>query len=119
MKPALDPHSENASSEDRRKHARYRFSAPITVRTSDGASISSMSVEISQSGMSIATTAALRSGDTLEIEPVGGGKASAIIRHRQGNFYGVEFISIADNQVEQIKDTCRMLPKFRTTSLDI
>jgi hypothetical protein len=119
LKTALDHDSRNANSSDRRKQPRYRFSAPITVRKSDGTRISSMSVEISQSGMSIATTENLPSGDPIKIEPVGGAEASAVIRHRHGNFYGLEFLNLAPVQAERIKDSCRTLPIFRTKSLDI
>jgi hypothetical protein len=119
LKTALDRDAKNANSSDRRNHRRYRFSAPVTVRKSDGSRISSMTVEISQSGMSIATTENLQSGDTIKIEPVGGAEASAVIRHRQGNFYGLEFLDLAPAQAERIKEGCRILPIFRTNSLKI
>jgi hypothetical protein len=119
MKAELDQDAKKPNSSDRRKHPRYRFSAPVTVRKSDGTRISSMSIEISPSGMSIATTESLQSGDPIKIEPVGGAEASAIIRHRHGNFYGLEFLHLAPDQEERIKDSCRTLPIFRTKSLNI
>jgi hypothetical protein len=119
LKTALDHDSENANSSDRRNHPRYRFSAPVTVRKSDGTRISSISVEISPSGMSIVTTENLQSGDPIKIEPVGGAEASAVIRHRHGNFYSLEFLHLAPAQAERIKDSCRTLPIFRTKSLNI
>jgi PilZ domain-containing protein len=119
LKTAFEHDSKNANSSDRRNHARYRFSAPVTVRKADGTRISSMSVEISQSGMSIATTENLQSGDPIKIEPVGGAEASAVIRHRHGNFYGLEFIHLAPAQADRIKESCRTLPIFRTNSLNI
>jgi hypothetical protein len=119
LKTALSDHSKNENSFDRRRHPRYRLSVPVTIRTTAGAQISSMSVEISQSGMSVATTENLQRGDTIEVEPVGGSRASAVIRHRHGNFYGLEFLHLAPVQVERIKDGCKTLPIFRANSLKI
>ena len=77
-----------------------------------------MSVEISQSGMSIATAARLQLGETVEVNP-GGAKASAIVRHIHGNFYGLEFIALSAGQIAHVQADCRTLPAFRTHSLPI
>jgi hypothetical protein len=111
--------AEPLSGPDRRRHVRYRLAAPVTILKADGTSIPTMSVEISQSGMSIATAASLQTGDTVDVEPVGGAKASAVVRYRHGNFYGLEFSGLTKAQIEQIQDDCRILPRFHTHSLSI
>jgi PilZ domain len=115
--PAETPASPEQAA-DRRRHPRYRLSIPVTLRK-DGALISSMTVEISQSGMSIATVANLNTGETVDVEPVGGDKASAVVRRRRGNFYGLEFVRLTEAQLEQLRNACRKLPLFRTHSLKI
>ena len=65
---------------DRRRHARYRLSVPITIRSADGTSISGICIEISQSAISAITADPLKVNDTVELEPIAGGKVSAIVR---------------------------------------
>jgi|SRR5215472_5679530 len=61
-----------------------------------------MSVEISQSGMSIATSQNLPVRDTVDIEPVLGASVSGVVRHRQGNFYGIEFVNLPTDHVSPL-----------------
>jgi hypothetical protein len=121
LKPTLDRDDENAAQahEERRRHRRFRLSVPVTIRRSDGTVISSMTVEISESGMSVATAVGLQSGEIIEVEPVAGGKASAMVRRCVGNFYGLEFTALSPEQVERINEACRMLPVFHSQSLKI
>jgi hypothetical protein len=102
---------------DRRRHPRYRYSAPITVLASDGSLVPGITLEISESGLSAVFGVPLRVGDTTEVGLVAGGKASARIRRNLGKVYGFEFLGLTTEQAEQIRDKCKMLPVYRCAVL--
>ena len=104
---------------DRRRHPRYRFSAPITIRSGDGLAIKGISIEISQSGMSAITADSLTLNDTVELEPIAAGKASAIVRRVTGRVYGLEFLNLTPEQGQRITEICRSLPLYQGKSLGI
>lgn len=112
--------SENSPSvSDRRRHDRYRFSAPITVHVGGGSAIPGMSLEISESGMSALIGAVLEVGGTVELEPVAGGKVSALVRRHSGKIYGFEFLNLTPEQIQRIGEICNPLPKYQSHALDI
>src|SRR5580693_671361 len=76
---------------DRRRHPRYRFSTPITIRSADGLATRGITIEISQSGMSAITADALSANETVELEPIAAGKVSATVHRAVGRVYGIEF----------------------------
>jgi PilZ domain-containing protein len=104
---------------DRRRHPRYRYSAPITVLASDGSPVPGITLEISESGLSAVIGGPLQVEDTTEVEPVAGGKALARIRRHLGKIYGFEFVELTAEQAEQIRDKCKKLPIYRCRSLRI
>ncbi len=104
---------------DRRRHPRYRYSAPITVLASDGSVVPGMTLEISESGFSAMIGVPLQVGDTTQVEPVAGGKASARIRRNLGKVYGFEFFDLTTEQIQQIRNKCKMLPIYRCQALGI
>jgi PilZ domain len=104
---------------DRRRHARYRYSAPIAVHPSGGSAIPGISLEISESGMSALIGAALIVGDTVELEPVAGGRVAALVRRHTGKIYGFEFLNLTPAQIQQIADSCKSLPKYQCKTMDI
>ena len=109
----------SASIPDRRRHARYRFSAPITVHSSNGSAIPGMSLEISQSGMSALLGDVLTVGDRVEVEPVAGGRVSALIVRNSGKIYAFEFLHLSPAQVRRIGENCKMLPRYNCKTLDV
>lgn len=104
---------------ERRKSARYRWSAPILVRSRSVPEMRGMSVEVSESGMSAVIGGSLNVGDRVELDPVGGAPATAVVRHLLGKFYGFEFVSISAAQAEKIRVACRRLPLYRSENLDL
>ena len=104
---------------DRRRHDRYRFTAPITVHPSGRSAIRGMSLEISESGMSVLIGDALVVGDTVELEPVVGGRVSALVRRHSGKIYGFEFLNLTSEQIQRIAESCKSLPKYQCKTLDI
>jgi hypothetical protein len=105
---------------DRRRHARYRFSAPITVHSKNGSSaIRGMSLEISESGMSALISDELMVGDTVELDPVIGSRVSALVRRHHGKIYGFEFLNLTKAQIRAIAKECKMLPIYQSHTLDI
>jgi c-di-GMP-binding flagellar brake protein YcgR len=104
---------------DRRRHPRYRFSTPITVRFADGSAMQGISIEISQSGMSAITAGSVTLNDTVELEPIAAGKASAIVRRVTGRVYGFEFLSLTPEQGQRITRACKSLPLYQRKSLGI
>jgi hypothetical protein len=101
---------------ERRRRPRYRFSAQMTIFTADGAAMSAISVDISESGMSAVADGLLKVGETVELEPVAGGKLSALVRHKLGGLYGFEFVSPGAEQVRRIAENCRMLGRHRSSA---
>ena len=104
---------------DRRRHARYRFSMPITVYLTGRAPMHGMSLEISESGMSVMISDELIIGAAVELEPVAGGKVSAHVRRHTGKVYGFEFLELDPARVQRIVETCKMLPLYSSKTLDI
>lgn len=117
--------TETASSEaplgilDRRRHDRYRFSAPITVHLNGGSALPGISLEISESGMSALIGATLVVGTTVELEPVAGSRVSALVRRHSGKIHGFEFLNLTFAQIHQIAEVCKSLPKYQCKTLDI
>jgi hypothetical protein len=104
---------------DRRRHPRYRYSAPITVLAADGSVVPGITLEISESGLSAVFGVPLRVGDKTEVEPIAGGKASARIRRNFGKVYGFEFLDLTTEQVHHLREKCKMLPIYRCQALAI
>jgi hypothetical protein len=112
------PASANASV-DRRKHPRYRFAAPISVRTSEGTVLEAITLEISESGLSAVLSSPLKVGDTARLEPVGGGAVTAEVRHHTGKVYGFKFLQVTDEQIKRLQDDCRRLPRYPPNKMGI
>src|SRR5262249_31769483 len=98
---------------ERRRRPRYRCSAAITIRPVERAAISGISVEISESGMSAVANGRLGVGETVELEPVAGGKLRAVVRYKLGSLYGFEFMNPSEEQVRQITENCKKLDLCR------
>jgi hypothetical protein len=67
-------------------------------------------MEISEGGLSALVGADFHVGDRLELDPVGGGKAEAIVRRSVGRLCGFEFLNLSPEQVENIRERCKKLP---------
>lgn len=119
MKALLDSKRVSMASTDRRRHKRYRFSAPITVRCADGSEKAGMTLEISENGMSVILADPLLLGETVQLEPVAGTRVSALVRHHVGKVHGVEFLDLTDGQVQKIRASCSVLPIYRPKNLNI
>ena len=104
---------------ERRRFPRYRYSAPIIVRAANVPEARGMTVEISECGASIVVGASLKLDDTVELEPVGGGIASAVVRRNFGRLYGFEFLNLSAEQAGKIEEMCKMLPLYRSKTLDL
>ena len=98
---------------ERRRHPRYRLSTPITVRVPGGTTAPAITIEISEGGLSALTGTDFRVGDTLELEPIGGGKAEAIVRRCAGRLCAFEFLNLSPEQRQQIQERCKTLPLCR------
>jgi len=80
---------------DRRRHPRYRFSIPLTIRSADGEIMRAITIEISASGVSAITERSLRLNDRVELEPIAASKVLAVVRHNVGKVYGFEFFELS------------------------
>lgn len=98
---------------ERRRHARYRFSEPVTVGRPDGMHLDGMSVEISESGMSAIIKGSLRPGDVVQMQPVAGAIISALVRHKLGMLYGFEFLGLDNQQAAKIAERCGKCEPWR------
>jgi hypothetical protein len=104
---------------ERRRSRRYRYSAPISIRTERATDIQGVSIEISETGTSMMTSAELKVGETVELEPVGGRATKAIVRRNVGKLYGLEFLCLNPAQVEEIRKICKNLPAYRSNTVDV
>jgi PilZ domain len=101
---------------DRRRHPRYRFSLPVTIRTANGEIVRAITIEISASGLSAITERSLRLNDRVELEPIAASKVLAVVRHNVGRVYGFEFLALSPEQSHAIVESCKMLPRYRGKS---
>jgi hypothetical protein len=104
---------------DRRRSARYRFSAPIIVCLADGSSVRAITLEISETGLSACLNVPLTVGEKVHLEPVGGDRAGAIVRRRVGSVYGFECLGLNAEQLKQLRALCTRLPLYRCGGLGI
>ena len=104
---------------DRRRHVRYRYSAPIYAYLGNTESVRAMTIEISESGLSAALGVELQIGDTVHLAPVGGGTVIAQVRRRIGKIYGFEFLQISAEQTSSLRATCLRLPRYPDNRLGI
>jgi len=104
---------------ERRMFPRYRYSAPIVIRAANVPEIQGMTLEISECGTSVMAGASLNVGDTVEMKPVGGGTATAVVRRTFRRLYGFEFLNLSPEQTERINEMCKMLPLYRSRILDV
>ena len=104
---------------DRRLHHRYRWSAPIKIRCSDGASMKGISIEISRSGMSAITCDSLKLDETVEVESIDVMLLGAVVRRNLGRVHGFEFVKLTTEETQRIVDHCQMLAVYQTSSLGI
>ena len=103
---------------ERRRHTRHRLGQPIQIWLKDGRAYAAMAFEMSESGMSAATTNHLHVGETVDLSPVAKYRVSAIVRRKTGSMYGFEFFQLTEKQQKSIHDLCKDLPLFRSM-LDI
>jgi PilZ domain len=115
----IDSENTPKSSTDRRRHPRYRFSIPLTIRLADGVVVRGVSIEISASGMSAITANSLKLNELAELEPIAGGRVQAQVRHNIGKVYGFEFLNLTAEQTQQITERCKLLPRYQGNTLGI
>jgi hypothetical protein len=63
-----------------------------------------MAFEMSESGMSAATTGDLPVGDEVDLSPVAPYRVSAIVRRKTGSMYGFEFVELPEKQQKGIRE---------------
>ena len=114
MLKATEEAKTEAAGRDRRKFPRHQYIREIEVRRIDGVEYSTMSFEISQGGISLATPRDLQVGDLVEVYPVVGRWVAAIVRRKSGAMHGLEFIGLTDGERKRIEDECKGLPLFQS-----
>ena len=119
MQTEPDTHASPEVPVDRRRHPRYRFSVPLTIRSADGEITRAITLEISASGVSAITERSLRLNDTVELEPIAASKVLAVVRRNVGRVYGFEFLALSSEQAHAIVERCKLLPRYQGKSLGI
>src|ERR1700687_1447462 len=107
MKTEHDSQPMPAGVSERRKRPRYWLTVLMTIHSADGSAMPGLSVEISEGGMSAMASNPLKVGETVELEPVEGGRVSAVVRHKLGQMYGFEFVDLSAEQAQRIAESCR------------
>ena len=105
-----------AGQKDRRRHSRHRLMQEIDICPKSGIQFTAMGFEISESGLSAATSNYLTVGEIIELFPIAGGWVKAIVRRKVGAMYGFEFLYLTQKQTQQIRDLCDKLPLFQSTA---
>lgn len=82
----------------------------------DGTRLRATGFEISEGGMSAATTGELHVGDEVVLSPVMGGPVEAVVRRNQGTMYGFQFRTVPAELRERILKMCEGLPLFRSSA---
>jgi hypothetical protein len=54
----------------------------------------------------------LKVGDSVRLEPVAAGAVTAQVRHNVGAIYGFEFLQVAEEQIDKLRDTCHRLQRY-------
>ena len=119
MKTDIELHEVAETSPDRRRHRRYRSSVPLTIRSADGVVARGISIEISKSGLSAITSDSLKVDETVELEPIPGGKVQAVVRRKLCRVYGFEFLNLTAEQIQLITKSCKRLPVYKGSPLAI
>lgn len=104
---------------DRRSRPRYRFSTPVMIRSAGREPVPAITMEISENGLSALVGAEFHVGQQLELDPVGGGKAAAIVRRSVGRLCGFEFLGLSQEQVQNIRERCKTLPLYRGGTIGV
>jgi len=104
----------NSLGSDRRRHTRHRLIQQLTIKKPGGEAHRATSFEISESGLSLATTVPLQVGEEVELTPVAKATVRAVVRHSQRTMYGLQFIGLAPDLHDRLVELCRRLPLFQS-----
>ena len=99
---------------ERRMAKRHRFSTPITIYLPGGEVARGITLEINESGLSALTNAQFGVDETVDLDPVAGGRVSATVRRKLGNLYGFSFQNIRSEQLDRIRAICSRQPIYRS-----
>jgi PilZ domain len=103
-----------SSGVNRRGHQRHRFIRRLYILQKGGIFHDATTFEISDGGLSVATTALLEVGEDVQLSFVVGERVMAVVRRKQGTMYGFEFIGMSEKTRMKIHDLCEGLPLFQT-----
>jgi hypothetical protein len=95
----------------------YLLSQPMTIHPSPSMALGGISIEMSESGMSAMVNGVLQVGQTVELEPIAGDRAPALVGHKLGQLYGFEFVGLTQRQVDRIAETCKKLGRHRSHAI--
>ena len=110
----LSDEKSNPPDADRRKHVRHRFIQPLTIKKNSGEAHRATTFEISESGLSLATTVPLQVGEEVELTPVAKATVRAVVKHSQLTMYGLQFIDLAPDLRTRLLELCQRLPLFQS-----
>jgi hypothetical protein len=96
----------------KRRYSRHRYLSEIHICREAGVAYDAMTFEISEGGLSAATSQILPIGEAVLLYPVLGYRLAAIIKSKEGAMYGFEFVGLSDQQRETIRAKCQSLPLF-------
>jgi len=109
--PKLEESRQSTATAERRRHSRHRYSKSVEIRVANPRGRHdefAMTFEISESGISAATSNILLVGERVELNPVMGFRLPAIVRRKNGAMYGFEFVGLSER--ECIRKQCESLP---------
>jgi hypothetical protein len=103
---------------DLERPSRYGYGVPFVLhrltKTVDS-TITSVSLEVSEAGMSAIVRQTLRIGERVEVDihlPSGDLRVAAIVRGSTGKHYGFQFVELSPSQRQQIASSCKLLKPY-------
>jgi c-di-GMP-binding flagellar brake protein YcgR len=99
---------------ERRRHTRHQYIQEIHIWRVDGSEADATTFEISQGGMSAATTLRMYVGEAVELSSILGYRVHAIVRRKVGTMYGFEFIRLPEELKQKLVELSNGLPLFKS-----
>jgi hypothetical protein len=88
----------------------------MTIHPFPSMALGGISIEMKR-GLSAMVNGVLQVGQTVELEPIAGDRAPALVGHKLGQLYGFEFVGLTQRQVDRIAETCKKLGRLRSHAI--
>ena len=98
--------------------SRYSYGVPFVLHRftkTANSTITGVSLEVSEAGMSAIVRQTLRVGERVEVQihlPSGDVRVAAMVRGSTGKHYGFQFVDLSPEQLQRIASSCKLLKPY-------